>query len=64
MHMDRTTPFNELPQFLTVEELQILLNCGRSSAYEFARRKGKRFGRLLRVPREALLEGEGESSGA
>jgi hypothetical protein len=62
MAIDRSTPFDQLPAYLTPEEVQAYLALGRSSAYEFARRRGKRFGRLLRVPREALLEGEGENA--
>jgi hypothetical protein len=53
-----TAPFEQLPAYLTPEEVQEYLSIGRSSAYVFARKHGKRFGRLLRVPREALLEGE------
>lgn len=52
--IDRRTPVNELPAYLTVEELEDYLQIGRSSAYEFARKHGIKIGRLLRVPREAL----------
>ena len=52
--IDRRTPVDQLPQFLTIEEVMTYLDIGRSSAYQFARQHGKRFGRLIRVPRDAL----------
>ena len=52
--IDRRLPVAQLPQYLTVEELESYLQIGRSSAYAFAREHGVRIGRLLRVPREAL----------
>jgi hypothetical protein len=47
-------PIEELPQYLTADEMQAYLSIGRSSAYEFARQHGVRIGRPVRVPREAL----------
>lgn len=52
--IDRRTPVGELPQFLSVEQFADCVGIGRSSAYEFARRNGVRFGKLLRIPREAI----------
>jgi hypothetical protein len=55
----------ELPEFLTVEEAAAVLRIGRTAAYECCRRwretNGREglpvvsFGRLLRVPRAALV---------
>jgi hypothetical protein len=52
--IDRRTPIDQLPQFLTIDELAAYASIGRTAAYEFARLHGVRFGRLLRVPRDAL----------
>ena len=61
---DHTTVFDDLPDFLTVEEAAAILRIGRTAAYEQARRylatggaEGLpviRVGRQLRVPRAAL----------
>lgn len=58
-------PLEELPEFLTVEEAAAALRIGRTSAYLLAQqwrysdgRTGlpvQRLGRLLRVPRSALV---------
>jgi excisionase family DNA binding protein len=49
----------DLPEFLTVADLQHYLGVGRGLAYELARHDPRlqavRFGRLLRIPREAVL---------
>ncbi len=56
--VDRSTPLDRLPQYLTIEEICHLLNIGRSLGYELVR-SGElpaiRFGRLLRIPKSALL---------
>jgi hypothetical protein len=52
--VSRTTQVDELPAFLTVDELQQFLRIGRSAAYDYARVHGRRVGRLIRVPREVL----------
>lgn len=59
-------PLDELPEFLTVEEAAKVLRIGRTSAYLLAQRwtfsGGReglpvtRLGRLLRVPRAALVQ--------
>jgi excisionase family DNA binding protein len=49
---------NELPLFLTVEETAALLRKGRTATYAAIERgqiPSVRFGRTLRVPRDALL---------
>ena len=53
----RHTRFEDLPDFLSVEETRIYLGLGRSTIYELLRRKelsAVRFGRVIRVPRAAL----------
>ncbi len=59
MTVTRHTPLTELPQLLTVSEYATWAGIGLSLAYEQARRgevPAVRFGRLLRIPREALVE--------
>lgn len=54
----RSTPIEQLPEFLRVDELAVVLGLGRGSAYEMAadpRLRAVRCGRLLRIPRAALL---------
>ena len=57
-NVDRSTPLDRLPQYLTIEEICHLLNIGRSLGYELVR-SGElpaiRFVRLLYVPKSALL---------
>ena len=58
-------PFDELPEFLTVEEAAAVLRIGRTSAYLLTQRwrttggrEGlpvEKLGRVLRVPRAALV---------
>jgi excisionase family DNA binding protein len=53
----RQTRFEDLPDFLSVEETRTYLGLGRSTIYERLRRKelaAVRFGRVIRVPRAAL----------
>ena len=53
----RTTPVEELPQLLRVEEAALWLGCSKGLVFELARRgdlRSVRLGRLLRIPREAL----------
>jgi hypothetical protein len=51
----RSTPFEDLPQYLSVDELASYLGIGRTLAYDYARAHGVRIGRLLRVPREVTF---------
>lgn len=53
----RQTRFEELPDFLSVEETRAYLGLGRSTLYDLIRRgelAHARFGRVLRIPRSAL----------
>ena len=53
----RQTRFEDLPDLLSVEEARTYLGLGRSTMYELRRRKDLahvRFGRVIRIPREAL----------
>jgi excisionase family DNA binding protein len=52
--ISRATPVDQLPAYLTVEEVAHYLAIGRSSAYEFCRRHGMKIGRLLRVSRDVF----------
>lgn len=52
--IDRNTPYESLPQYLTVDEVRKWLAVSRTTAYEIAGTIGVRFGKLIRVPREAL----------
>jgi excisionase family DNA binding protein len=54
---DRTRPFDELPEYLTPEEVREYLNLSRNTVYELLRRneiKHVRFGRLIRIPKAGL----------
>jgi excisionase family DNA binding protein len=56
--MTHTTTYDDLPDFLTVEELAAWLRLGRNTAYEIVRRGDVphvRFGRSIRIPKAALL---------
>lgn len=49
----RRTRFEDLPDFLSVEETRTYLELGRSTMYELLRRKEltyMRFGRVIRIP--------------
>jgi excisionase family DNA binding protein len=53
----RTMPFDQLPEFLTPDEVRAYLNVSRNTVYELLRRNEiphVRFGRLIRVPKAAL----------
>lgn len=54
MRIDRRTPIDELPQFLRVDELRDYLAIGRALAYTLARQYGRKVGRHVRIPREAI----------
>jgi excisionase family DNA binding protein len=54
----RWTRSDELPEFLTINEVATFLAIGRSSAYELIRTgrlPSVRFGRLIRIPKSALV---------
>ena len=51
---------DELPEMVTVEEAAAFLRMGRNAAYEAVKSgalRSVRFGRIIRIPRQALLEG-------
>ena len=53
----RHTPYEDLPQFLSVEEFRAFIGIGRSTVYDLLRREELpcvRFGRVVRIPRDAL----------
>lgn len=58
--ISRTTPFEDLPEFLLPAEVAVLLDISRNSTYELLKTNAIRsvkFGRLIRVPKAALQEG-------
>src|SRR5687768_10930235 len=56
------TPWSELPEYLTVEEIQTYVHMRRSAAYAFARQHGVKFGKLLRVPKAVLAPHQAEAN--
>ena len=51
------TPFSDLPEFLTVDEMRQYLRLGRAGSYELAQKIGAlRIGRLIRVPKSELIK--------
>jgi excisionase family DNA binding protein len=55
--MNRTIPFEELPEYLTPLEVQTYLGLSRGTVYELLRRneiQHVRFGRTIRIPKAAL----------
>lgn len=55
--IDRHTPFDALPEYLSTEECRAYLDLGRSTMYELLRRDEithVRFGRTIRIPKVAL----------
>jgi excisionase family DNA binding protein len=54
----RLTPLDQLPALLRVGETASVLDCGKGLVYELIRRgelESIRLGRLLRVPRAAVI---------
>ena len=52
--------FDDLPEMVTVEEMAAFLRISRNAAYDLVktgRMRSTRFGRLIRIPKLALLEG-------
>ena len=55
--VERHTPFDVLPEYLTPEEFRQYLGIARGTAYDLLRRgevPSVKFGRLIRVPKSAL----------
>lgn len=53
-----TTPYEDLPQQLTVDEYIAITRTSRATAYDHVRRglvPSIRYGRLLRIPKTVLL---------
>lgn len=54
----RTTPVDALPELLTPEEFRTVAGLGRATTYDLIRRgqiPSVRFGRVIRIPKSALL---------
>ena len=55
--IDRTVPYDRLPEFLTPDELRAYLGLSRNGVYALLQRDEiphVRFGRLIRIPKTAL----------
>jgi excisionase family DNA binding protein len=53
----RKTKYEMLPDYLTPDEARSYLNLGRTTLYDLVKRgelAAVRFGKILRIPREAL----------
>ena len=56
----RSTPVEQLPEFLSPEEFRMYLGLSRSTVYDLLRRDEiphQRFGRCIRIPKAALRVG-------
>ena len=56
--VSRTTPVEALPELLTPEEFRTVAGLGRATTYELIRSgqiPSVRFGRVIRIPKSALL---------
>ena len=63
----RTTPSDQWPELLTVEEASAILAIGKGTTYDLCRRgelPSVRLGRLLRIPRSGLVSLLQATSGA
>ena len=52
--------FDDLPEMVMVEEAAAFLRIGRNAAYDLVKSgalRSVRFGRLIRIPKQALLDG-------
>ena len=60
--VSRTTPVEALPELLTPEEFRTVAGLGRATTYELIRSgqiPSVRFGRVIRIPKSALLARDG-----
>ena len=72
LEITANTPLDQLPQFITPDELARILRIGSSLAYELCKKgevRSKKVGRCVRIPREAVVEyiddgNDGENSDA
>lgn len=56
----RPPRFDDLPEMVTVEEMGAFLRLSRNAAYDLVKSgaiRSIKFGRLIRIPKQALLEG-------
>jgi excisionase family DNA binding protein len=56
----RPPRFDDLPEMVTVEEMGAFLRISRNTAYELVKSgaiRSAKFGRKIRIPKQALLEG-------
>jgi excisionase family DNA binding protein len=57
LYITRSTPFAELPEYLSPDEFRAYIGIGRSAVYALLR-EGEithvRFGRTIRIPKSAL----------
>jgi excisionase family DNA binding protein len=54
----RSTPLEDLPEFLSPQEFRAYLGLSRSTVYDLIRRNEiphRNFGRCIRIPKAALL---------
>lgn len=59
--INRSTPVDALPEFLSPEEFWTYLGLGRATCYELVRRgeiPSIRFGHVIRIPKSALQRGD------
>ena len=59
MEITRHTTFEQLPEYLTVDELRAWWGIGRSLAFELVRKgdvPSLKVGRLIRIPKASLLK--------
>ena len=57
MNIDRRTPVDALPEFLSPEEFRVYVGLARSTVYDLLRRDEIphcKFGRCIRIPKAAL----------
>jgi excisionase family DNA binding protein len=57
---DKPPRFEDLPEMVTVEEMGAFLRISRNAAYDLVKSgaiRSVKFGRLIRIPKQALLEG-------
>jgi excisionase family DNA binding protein len=57
--MTRTIPFSELPELMTVPEVQAYLSLSRGTVYAMLRRgeiTHSQFGRRIRIPKAQLMQ--------
>jgi excisionase family DNA binding protein len=60
--INRSTPLEQLPEYLTPDEFRAYVGIGRSTMYDLLRRDEVphvRFGRTIRIPKSALRAAPG-----